>query len=538
MSERSLMQRLGAWLFATPAPRGAAVKQRAVRAYQGARPTRMTGGFGSSGNTSADAELSSGLPLLRARSRQMLRDSNYAKRARAIVVNNVIGSGIGMQAQVQTTRGVVSERINAAIEREWERWCAAQACHTGGAMHFSDLERALLGEVFEAGDVLVREHPRAFGDSRVPMALELIESERLPDGVAADPAAVNPGNEMRLGVEVDGRFKRAQAFWVREGHPGDIRSRVGESADRYERVPAEWVTHLRVVARWPQTRGEPWLHTALTKLNDMNEYSALELQAARGSAAYFATITSGEEVAPMETDTEEGTEKSVVDIEPMTIQELAPGEKLDFHAPNRPNTALDPFMRAMLREVAAGIGTSYESLSRDYSQSNYSSSRLSLLDDRDTWKTLQQWWVRSFRLPLHRKWLRQAVLAGAIPEISIEQYLLDPEKFEAVKFKCRGWSWVDPTREVEAYKEAIRAGLISTGDVIDQTANGMDIEDVVAGIKRDNDLFAANGIKRDTEVPEPVAKQPAAAAPAKPNEDEPASAEEGDRRRVVNLVRH
>ena len=44
--------------------------------------------------------------------------------------------------------------------------------------------------------------------------------------------------------------------------------------------------------------------------------------------------------------------------------------------------------------LAAGCGPSYESLSRDYSQSNYSSSRLSLLDDRDLWRVLQQWWLR------------------------------------------------------------------------------------------------------------------------------------------------
>jgi hypothetical protein len=36
-----------------------------------------------------------------------------------------------------------------------------------------------MGQVFEAGEVFVRKHPRAFGDSPVPFALELIEPERL-----------------------------------------------------------------------------------------------------------------------------------------------------------------------------------------------------------------------------------------------------------------------------------------------------------------------------------------------------------------------
>ena len=91
------------------------------RAYSAARITRTTGGFGAS-NTSADAELATGLSILRARSRQMVRDSSYAKRARTVIINNVIGSGVGLQAQVTTTRGMMAERINTDIETAYAAW--------------------------------------------------------------------------------------------------------------------------------------------------------------------------------------------------------------------------------------------------------------------------------------------------------------------------------------------------------------------------------------------------------------------------------
>lgn len=42
--------------------------------------------------------------MLRSRSRQMVRDSGYAKRAKAILVNNIVGNGVGLQAQVLGTR--------------------------------------------------------------------------------------------------------------------------------------------------------------------------------------------------------------------------------------------------------------------------------------------------------------------------------------------------------------------------------------------------------------------------------------------------
>jgi lambda family phage portal protein len=485
--------------------------------YAAARNTRQTLGFGASGNSSADAELHLSLPMMRARSRQMVRDSSYAKRAKNIVVGNVIGTGVGMQAQVGTNRAGLNERVNTDIEEAFTRWAAADSCHTGGKLHFHDIERAAFGQIFETGEVLVRMHLRPFGDSRVPMALELIEAERLADHIAP-PGAVSTDGDVRMGVEVD-EFQRPIAYWIRTIHPGDVRMKVG-AVDRYERVPADQIFHLYIVDRWPQTRGEPWLHTALRKIDELNEYTGLEVSAARGSAAYFATITTPEPESAL-VDSEEDDGKQVMDLEPLTIQELAPGEELQFHAPNRPNSALDPFMRAMLREIAAGTGVSYESLSRDYSQSNYSSSRLALIDDRELYRTLQQWWIRAFRAPLHKVWLQQAVLARAIESVPAGSYAMDPSKFEVARFKPRGWSWIDPTKEVAAYKEAIKAGLTTASDVVAATSGGLDIEDIVKTRRRELDMFKQAGIATDTDVAaEREAAKPAPAPGPKPEPEE------------------
>jgi lambda family phage portal protein len=485
------------------------------RAYASAKNTRTTVGFGSSGNSSADAELSSSLTQLRARSRQMVRDSAYAKRAKVLVVNNVIGTGIGMQAQSMTTRGVLNERVNADIEATWCEWAAADSCHTGGSLHFHDLERAAMGQVFEAGEVFIRMHFHRFGNSRVPLALEMIEPERLANELV-DPGAMATDAEVRMGVEVD-TFGRPLAYWIRQRHPGDIRGRI-HAVDRYERVPASEVFHLHLIDRWPQTRGEPWLHAVLRKLDDMNEYSGSEVQAARASAYYFGTIKTPADDNPLK-NAEDANGQPVTDIEPLTIQELKPGEEFEFHTPNRPNTALDPFMRYMLREVSAGTGPSYESLSRDYSQSNYSSSRMGLLDDRDMWRVFQQWWLRNFRQPLHLKWCQQAVLAGAIGTVPVGQYAADPSKFTSVQFKPRGWTWVDPTKEVAAYKEAIKGGLTTLSDVIAQTAGGLDIEDMITTRKRELEMLEEAGIEVDTTVATPVqTPAPGANPPPDPGE--------------------
>lgn len=515
-----------------------APKAVAKRSYAAARNSRLSS-FGSTSNSSADSELSMSLTTLRTRSRKLIRDASYAKRARTIIINNVVGSGVTLQSQVSNTRGELHARLNAEIEAKWREWCKAPTCHTGGRLHFHDLQRMMLGQVFEAGEVFPRLHRQAFGGSKIPLAIEVVEAERIADEFTNPNPATTTKAEVRMGVEVD-TFGRPLAYWMRERHPGELRMNIDASM-RFERIPASEVLHLHVVDRWPQTRGEPWLHTVIRKLDDMDEYSSAELTAARLSACLFGTIESdGSDQNPLGSSSEiDGSRQ--LNMEPGVIEALSPGEKLNLHAPNRPNQSLDPFLRYMLREVAAGLGVSYESLSRDYSQSNYSSSRLALLDDRDLWQTLQAWFARSFLQPLFEQWLQAAVLAGQISGLSIEQYALAPERFNAPTWKFRGWSWVDPTKEVNAYKEAVKAGFTSVTRVIALTANGADIEDILTERKRELALFEEAGIEVDTTVPEPVEPVAPAAPQTMPQDDaqqddqQSNDDEEAQPSRVVNL---
>lgn len=507
-----------------------AAKVGSVRMYAAARASRINADW-STITGSADSELTTSLRVLRNRSRALIRDNSYAKRACQIVVNNVIGSGIGMQGQVMSSRGGSFDRLNDAIEEEWREWSQAARCHTGGRLGFSDIERLLMEEIFTAGEVFIRKHYRPFGDSTIPFAIEVIEAERLAD----EWNATNPppsGGIARMGVEVD-RFDRPMYYWIRERHPGELRFVAGES-QRLERVPADQIIHLQLITRWPQTRGEPWLHTVVQRMRDMDGYTEAEIIAARSAACYMGFIKSPE-VPVGDSDT---NGQRQVEIQPGIIEHLLPGEDFQGFSPNRPNTALDPFMRYMIREVAAGIGVSYESLSRDYSQSNYSSSRLALLDDRDLWRMLQGWFIRNFREPVHREWLRQAVLARAISAIGVEEYIGNARKFEAVRMKPRGWGWVDPTKEVEAYKEAVRCGFLTVTDVIAATAGGQDIEDVLNTRARELEMMKEKGLVFDTD-PEADSSAPSkASAPKADQENEDGEGEEGDTpSRVVSMPR-
>lgn len=481
------------------------------RMFAAARPSRLTDGW-SPMTSSADAESVSSLTALRNRSRALVRDNAHAKRARAVIVNNVIGCGIGMQSQVCNTRGRLLDEVNDAIEQAWRDWCKPENCHIGGALHFSELERLLVGEVFEAGDVFIRIH-RTGGN--IPLSLEVIESERLASDYEIKP---QPGNIIRQGVETD-QYYRPVAYWVRSWHPGEMIQPAIQ--DYLMRIPASDIIHLKITDRWPQVRGVPWMHAAMGRLHQLGEFQDSAVIAARIGADKVMVLRETEDGRVAEvlgTKENDGSlswnsSKGGVDILPSGT------EPVEWES-RYPDSNFDPFTRAALRDIAAAFGVSYESLSRDYSQSNYSSSRLALLDDRDGWKVLQQWYIRAVRERLYPIWLQTALMARSIPGVTIEQYALNRAKFEAVKYKPRGWSWVDPTKEVNAYKEAEKAGYITKADIIASTSSS-DIEDVLRARRRELDMLDEMDIHTDTteglEIPEPA--EPA--EPKPPAEEDP-----------------
>ena len=437
------------------------------RMYEGARVNRLTSDWVTAG-TSADAEIKGSLPRLRNRSRQLVRDNDYARQAIRAIKNNVIGTGIRMQAQVRMQRGGgrLDMAINNAIEMVWSRWSRKDSCHAAGRLCFSDIERLLVGAMAESGEVFVRMVRQPFGKSKVPFALEIIESDLLDDAYTGGSNI--EGNEWRMGVELDRWGRPAQyAFLVR--HPGD--NGVGGmavGAPRHRFVPAKDVLHLYQMERPGQTRGVPWLASVIQRLHMVAGYEQAEVVRARASSALMGFITSpeGELMGDEVMDGER-----VSNFEPGVFKYLAPGESVSVPQLDAPDGQFEPFMRAMLRGMSAGMGISYHSLSQDYSQTNYSSSRLSLLEDRENWKALQQYMIENFHQPVFEAWLEMAVLSGAL---NLPGYETDPDRYRAIRWMPRGWAWVDPTKEVQAYKEAVRCGFKTQAEVVAEQGGDLD----------------------------------------------------------------
>ena len=128
-----------------------------------------------------------------------------------------------------------------------------------------------------------------------------------------------------------------------------------------------------------------------------------------------------------------------------------------------PDQQFDMFVRNKVRRFASGFGCSYETLSRDFSATNYSSSRLSLLEDREHWRVVQSYMIEHFHMRVFREWLNLAVLSGELP---FEDYDARPERYDNPRWMARGWEWVDPLKEAKAYREMEQAGYYTKAQIV------------------------------------------------------------------------
>jgi len=499
------------------------IRKPQQRAYQGARMSRLTADWITSG-TSADSEIKSSFKALRNRARQLCRDNDYAKQTLRAVQNNVIGQGIRHQGQVRVLAGGrLDEVINAQIHEAWEKWGNKSRCDVSGILGFHDVERLLVRSLAESGEVFVRMIRQSFGDSKVPFALQILEADYLIDD---DVPQAAKGNTVRMGIEVDS-YLRPQAYHFYANHPGDTYAGNvnARTTGKRIRVPASEVIHLFLPERPGQTRGVTWFASALTRLHMLQGYEEAELVRARASSALMGFISSpeGELMGDEVYDNER-----VSEFTPGVFKYLAPGESVSVPDLNSPDGQLEPFTRSMLRAVAAGVGVSFESISKDFSQSNYSSSRLSLLEERDTYRVLQRYMVENFHQQVFDQWLDMAVLSGAL---NLPGYETNSDRYRASRWVPRSWEWVDPQKEVSAYKDAVRCGFKTLGQVIAE--QGGDLDAVLVARQAELAMLDEMNIVTDTDPSEVsnaglVQARPTGTIDTFGNTEPPSLADEGE----------
>lgn len=139
-------------------------------------------------------------------------------------------------------------------------------------------------------------------------------------------------------------------------------------------------------------------------------------------------------------------------ITPGMIGELNPGDEVQAVIPAGQASNSKEFITTLVRLSSAGIGLSYEAVSRDLSQVNYSSARQGLIEDRKLYKKLQNMLIKKVLTPIYLEFLDAMHLTG---QLELPHYSNDKKDYLAHVWIPPGYNWIDPGKEANANKTAL-----------------------------------------------------------------------------------
>jgi len=174
------------------------------------------------------------------------------------------------------------------------------------------------------------------------------------------------------------------------------------------------------------------------------------------------------------------------------IPDVPPGMTMKSTDPRFPTNNHTSYTRTVLRNIASGLLVSYPSLANDLEGVNFSSIRAGMLDERDSWKILQRWFIEQFLEPIFQKWLTMALLTD------LSDIVLTSKQREQISWKPRGWDWVDPLKDAQAIVLKLQNGLITYADAL--ASLGLDFEETMTERAAEQAFLEALGITLGTDI--------------------------------------
>jgi lambda family phage portal protein len=457
----------------------------AARAYEGGGVGRMTDGWWTT-SSDATSEVLSGGRRLRDRARDLVRNNPWAcsalqtwRSTAGPIVARTLAPDVAAPGASRLAGGVADR-----IDTLWTAWCERAGAEDG--TDFGDLQGQVIGELVEAGECLIRRVDRRLADGLpVPLQVQVLEPDYLDD---TRDRPLDDGGVILGGIEFGpplGGPPQRRAYWLWREHPGAVRvfTRLqGESV----RVPADEIAHVYEQTRAGQVRGASWFAPALLKFRDLADYELFELARKKAEACLSVWVSDTGDAGTMGAPRYDPAVRNVEDLQPAMVRYLPPGKQPHFQAP-APNSDYVQYMRHQAHDCAAALGLTYELMTGDMSQVNFSSARMGWLAFQRRVSFVQNTVLVPRGLRPVREWfLAAGRAAGTVPDVPVETRWTPPR-----------WPSVQPVEDATAALIEARSGQTTLPEQI--ARRGLDPLDVLDELQKWNAEVDERGIVLDSD---------------------------------------
>ncbi|MGF7431087.1 phage portal protein [Thermoanaerobacterium thermosaccharolyticum] len=417
--------------------------------------------------------------IIRARARDLERNSDIAEAIIGTLERNVVGTGIRVQAKVTKDNGEEDDELNQQIESLFNDWCRARNCDVTGQQSFQEMQAMAIRRLIVDGGIIFQKVYTNSGT--VPFSLQVREVDELDTSMNSLPGM--NGNRIVGGIELD-QYNKPVAYWLKQFTPD------GFWTGKSERIDAQRIIFLWKKTRPTQVREVSPLAKTLPRIRDVNEFVEAVSVKERILACLAVFITKQTPTGlgrNVKVDQQSGYQQRT--ISPGMIQELQPGESVQAVSPSGQASNAKDFISIQQRLAGSGQGLSYEAISRDMSQVNYSSARQGLLEDQRTYSMWQQFLIEHFCYEVYTEFVISAVLSG---KLNIPDFWQNKQKYLKHIWIPPGWSWIDPMKEVSANQVAIETGQETLEKICAE--RGMDWREVLKQRAKEIQLMNELGI--------------------------------------------
>ena len=293
---------------------------------------------------------------IRARTRDLERNSDILNSVIGAYKRNVFGSGFSIRAKTD------DENIDKVLMKTWKKWCKKQNCDVTGTQSFNQMMRMCVQRKKVDGGILILK--RYTKQGFIPFQLQLIEVDELDN---TQIKAHKAGNRVVGGIEYN-RWNRPEGYWFRQY---DIDGALPmESAY----VEAKDVIFYFTKRRPSQIREMSDMCQTLTRIRDVNEFMtavSVKERITACLAVFIKKITPSNGIGRGNKTNERKNSYEGKTIAPGMIRELEPGDGIDVVNPTGQGTDATNYVKLMQHIIGAGQGLSYEATSRDMKETNY-----------------------------------------------------------------------------------------------------------------------------------------------------------------------
>jgi lambda family phage portal protein len=484
------------------APRAALKRAAARRALRSMRASYEAGESSNArkkrtDRASANANNTRSAEGIRAIGRYLDENYDIASGMLDVLVANTIGTGIWPEPQILLKDGTPATDANQVLLSLFEDWRFRP--EVTWQHDYFGLQRLVGRSAYRDGEVFTN---RVTGPvsgidhgTIVPYSVEALEADFVPYDLESSAPHITQG------IEVN-EWGRPLAYHTYKRHPGESRGwlRGLSLGNETKRVSAQTMVHVAYRKRLHQLRGMSLFASVANRLEDIKEIDQNELLAAKVAASMAAYIKKGQPdsyEAPSDTSS---TGRRLMQFEGgLIFDDLEAGEEIGTIDTTRPNNDLIPFRDSHLRAAAAGFGSSFSSIAKNY-QGSYSSQRQEVVEHHQMYQMLAGPIIYGFCQPVWEGFVDAALASGKL--------LLPPNVDSNTIWDCTHTGptmpWIDPEKEIKSWVLAMQWKLTSRSRVIRKT--GANPDQINREIVHDTEQASKLGI--DISGPKPPGTPP------------------------------